>query len=80
MYNDFSKKSAKKVAELPKKHYICSRNNDDSRTSQSKSNNNRTSRHPVDLLAGNYYYRVFIVLFQSVEHANRAIDGVERLL
>ena len=52
---NFSKKNAEKVAEL-KKHYIFIRNEEDSRTRQSKSNDNRTRQHPVDLLAGHLLY------------------------
>ena len=48
-------KSAKKVAELRKKHYICTRKYEDSRIRQSESNDNRTRRHPVDLLAGHLF-------------------------
>ena len=54
---NFRKKFAKKVAELTKKHYICTRKNEDSRIRQSESNDNRTRRHPVDLLAGHLLYR-----------------------
>ena len=32
---------------MTKKHYICTQNEEDSWTKQSKSNNNRTRRHPV---------------------------------
>ena len=55
--SNFSKKFAEKVAESPKKHYICTRNEEDSRIRQSESNDNRTRRHPVDLLAGHLFYR-----------------------
>ena len=52
---NFSKKFAKIVAELTKKHYICTRKYEDSRISRPKLNDNRTRRHPVDLLAGHLF-------------------------
>ena len=52
-----SKKFTQKVAELTKKHYICTQNEEDSRIRQSESNDNRTRRHPVDLLAGHLLHR-----------------------
>ena len=51
----FLKKNFKKVWYLRKKHYIRRRNNEDSRIRQSESNDNRTRRHPVDLLAGHFF-------------------------
>jgi hypothetical protein len=53
--SNFRKKNAVKVVELTKKHYICTRNEEDSRIRQSESNDNRTRRHPVDLLAGHLF-------------------------
>ena len=49
--SDYRKKFAEKVAQLTKKHYIGTQNEEDSRIRQSESNDNRTRRHPVDLLA-----------------------------
>ena len=51
----FFLKTPQKVAELRKKHYICTRKYEDSRIRQSESNDNRTRRHPVDLLAGHLF-------------------------
>ena len=53
--SNFRKKNAVKVVELTKKHYICTRNEEDSWIRQSESNDNRTRRHPVDLLAGHLF-------------------------
>jgi len=53
---NFHKNFTKIVAELTKKHYICTRKYEDSRIRQSESNDNRTRRHPVDLLAGHLVY------------------------
>ena len=53
----FLRKTSKKVAELRKKRYICTRKQEDSRIRQSESNDNRTRRHPVELLAGHLLYR-----------------------
>ena len=54
--SNFRKKFAKKVAYLTKKQYICNRKQEDSRIRQSESSDNRTRRHPVDLLAGHLFY------------------------
>ena len=53
----FRQKFAQKVAELRKKHYICTRKQEDISDIVSESNDNRTRRHPVDLLAGHLFYR-----------------------
>ena len=53
--SSFLIKIFKKIAFLKKMCYICSRKNEDSRIRQSESNDNRTRRHPVDLLAGHLF-------------------------
>lgn len=52
MRADLERKIAKKSCIFSKKHYVCTRNEEDSRIRQSGTNDNRTRRHPVDLLAG----------------------------
>jgi len=51
----FLQKNNRILAYLKKKHYFCSRNEEDSRIRQSESSDNRTRRHPVDLLAGHFF-------------------------
>ena len=48
----FSEKTYENLAQFKKIYYLCPRNYEDSRIRQSESNDNRTRRHPVDLLAG----------------------------
>ena len=55
--SSFLIKIFEKFALLKKMYYICSRKYEDSRIRQSESNDNRTRRHPVDLLAGHFFYR-----------------------
>ena len=54
-YSTLQKKFIEKVAEMRKKRYICTHKQKDSRIRQSESNDNRTRRHPVDLLAGHLF-------------------------
>ena len=55
--------------------YLCPQNYEDSRIRQSESNDNRTRRHPVDLLAGHLFYN------ESMSNQRpRTIDEQIRLL